>query len=346
MWKEYCRSALNMEMTDKVCRTEYSVFQFPDLIKKVTEGMDPETFEAKREFAKRWDIGVQFGTDFHGDKLGGMSSSMGHAEYAVGGKDRNDHISQLFEDPEDALDFDPEASLPHYEHQFLVDYFNDKMTTRNTTMPNLVNMTGTYITLMSGMIAMLGWDTLLSAAGIDLDGFGELVNRYTKWMQHQFDALAKIDSEFIAVHDDTVWTEGPFISPDWYRKYIFPNYKKLFEPILNSGKKIVYVCDGNYTQFVGDVAECGVTSFVHEPFTDLSYIAEKYGKTHSFVGNADTRVLLFGTKEDIYNEVKRCMDIGKKYPGFIMAVGNHIPPNTPIDSCLYYDEYCKKLGKR
>ena len=48
-----------------------------------------------------------------------------------------------------------------------------------------------------------------------------------------------------------------------------------------------------------------------EPCTDMNYIAEKYGKTHSFIGNADTRILLNGTKEDIYQEVKRCMDIGK-----------------------------------
>ena len=121
---------------------------------------------------------------------------------------------------------------------------------------------------------------------------------------------------------------------------------KIFAPVLESGKKIIYMCDGNFTEFIDDVVDCGVSGFVLEPYTDMDYIANKYGKTHSFVGNADTRILLRGTKEDIYKEVKRCMDIGKKCPGFIMAVGNHIPVNTPLDSCLYYDEFCKELGKR
>jgi uroporphyrinogen-III decarboxylase len=89
-----------------------------------------------------------------------------------------------------------------------------------------------------------------------------------------------------------------------------------------------------------------VNGFVLEPLTDMAYIAEKYGRTHSFIGNADTGILLYGSRDDIYREVKRCMDIGKKCPGFIMAVGNHIPPNTPVDSCLWYDEFCKQLGKR
>ena len=60
----------------------------------------------------------------------------------------------------------------------------------------------------------------------------------------------------------------------------------------------------------------------------------------------DTTVLLTGTKEDIEKEVLRCMDIGKKYPGFIMAVGNHIPPNTPVDNALWYNEFYEKYSRR
>ena len=77
-------------------------------------------------------------------------------------------------------------------------------------------------------------------------------------------------------------------------------------------KKIFYTSDGTYTQFVDDIAECGVNGFVLEPTTDMEYIAEKYGKTHCFIGNADTRILLNGSKDDIFREVKRCVDIGKK----------------------------------
>jgi uroporphyrinogen-III decarboxylase len=120
----------------------------------------------------------------------------------------------------------------------------------------------------------------------------------------------------------------------------------MFEPLIQAGKKIIYTSDGNYTKFIDDIAECKVSGFVMEPTTDMAYIAEKYGKTHSFIGNADTRILLSGTKEEIYGEVKRCMDIGKKHPGFIMAVGNHIPANTPIENALYYNEVYEKLSKR
>ena len=148
------------------------------------------------------------------------------------------------------------------------------------------------------------------------------------------------------IHDDIVWTSGAFVSPQWYREYIFPNYKKMFAPVLESGKRVLYTSDGTFTEFIDDIAASGVHGFVMEPTTDMSYIAQRYGKTHVFVGNADTRILLSGTKEDIRHEVKRCMDIGKKCPGFFMAVGNHIPPNTPVDHALWYEEAYEEMSRR
>ena len=98
--------------------------------------------------------------------------------------------------------------------------------------------------------------------------------------------------------------------------------------------------------FIDDLAKCGMQGFVLEPTTDMRSMAEKYGKTHVIVGNADTRVLLSGSKDDIEREVKRCIDIGKNCPGYFLAVGNHIPPNTPVENALYYDEMYRKYAKR
>ena len=148
------------------------------------------------------------------------------------------------------------------------------------------------------------------------------------------------------IHDDIVWTSGAFVSPTWYREFIFPNYKKLFAPILESGKRLIYTSDGTYTKFIKDIADAGVHGFVMEPTTDMAEIADKYGKTHIIIGNADTRILLSGSKDDIEREVKRCMDIGKACPGYFMAVGNHITPNTPVESALWYNEIYEKLSRR
>jgi uroporphyrinogen-III decarboxylase len=200
--------------------------------------------------------------------------------------------------------------------------------------------------VVSDLIDLFGWEMLLTASGLDPNGFGEVTNRYATWIQQYFDALGEADVPVVMIHDDIVWTSGAIFHPDWYRKFVFPNYKRLFAPILDSGKKLIYTSDGTYTEFIDDIANCGVHGFVLEPTTDMMYIAERHGKTHVFVGNADTRVLLSGSREDIRAEVKRCMDIGKDCPGFFLAVGNHIPPNTPVDNALYYNDVYEELSRR
>lgn len=108
----------------------------------------------------------------------------------------------------------------------------------------------------------------------------------------------------------------------------------------------MHTSDGTFTAFVDDIAACGVNAFVMEPATDMELIARKYGKTHAFVGNADCRVLTFGTREEIRSEVERCFRIGRDCPGFIMAVGNHIPPNVPVENALYYNECYEALAAK
>jgi uroporphyrinogen-III decarboxylase len=123
-------------------------------------------------------------------------------------------------------------------------------------------------------------------------------------------------------------------------------HAKLIAPLRESCKKVIYTSDGDFTLFVDDLAEAGVHDFVFEPWTDLEVIVQKYGQSHVIIGNVDTRILLTGTQEHIRADVERCINLGRDCPGFFLAMGNHIPPNTPVESALYYNEICEQLSQR
>ncbi len=342
-------SALNLEITKRVPRTEYSATMHWDLLQKVTgikvneNSSNDVKIKAKKVFMKKWKYDLNWSILVHNQVLGNKRTKMGHAEYAAGGTDYDDDIKTLFDNPVQALDFDPIAEYGIPDKNRWKEKFEEHYKKNCEDNPDCVNMTGIYITLMSGLIEIFGWDMLLLASGINPEKFGQLTNRYAEWMQHYFEALAEADVPVVMVHDDIVWTSGAFINPDWYRKYIFPNYRKYFAPLIESNKKILFTSDGNYTEFIDDIADCGITGFILEPTTDMEYIAENYGQTHVFIGNADTRILLSGSKKEIRAEVERCMDIGKNCPGFIMAVGNHIPANTPVENAMYYNKVYEEL---
>lgn len=345
-------AALQLEFTDYVPRTEYSAATHWKLVEAVTginvdENSSPEQQSAaSAAFIRAWDYAMNWNVKLHSNVFGALRASMGHAAYAAGAVDLDKNTSCSFNDEEEVLAFDPVAAFGMPDVKEWTKNFEEDYQMFQNGCPDTVNMTGTYITCMSGLIELLGWDMLLCTAGYDPDGFGSLANRYADWMMPFFYALAESNVPVIMVHDDIVWSEGPFLHPDWYHKYVFPHYKRFFEPLLEANKKVLFTSDGNYTMFIDDIAQAGAQGFVLEPLTDLSYVAEKYGKTHVIVGNADTRFLLEGDREKIYQEVKRCMDTAKNCPGYIMAVGNHIPVNTPVDAALYYDEVYRKLSRR
>lgn len=345
-------AAMRLEMPDRIPRTEYSAHAHWPLVRRVTgmavdahSGLE-EQAAASAAFLKAWDYGMMWSVLTHNQVFGDKRTTMGHAVYADGGVDFHDDVRQLFADPEDVFTYDMEAAYGLHDPAVLTAEYDAHYRAMQTRFSDTVNMTGIYVTCMSGLIELLGWDTLLMAAGIDAAAFGAFTNRYCDWIAQYFRALAACESPVVMVHDDIVWTSGAFLHPDFYRTYIFPNYHKLFRPLLDAGKTILYTSDGTYTEFMEDIAAAGVHGFVMEPTTDLAFAVERFGKTHVLVGNADTRVLLLGDREAIRAEVKRCMDLGRQCPGFIMAVGNHIPANTPVDNALYYNECFEAMRRR
>jgi len=345
-------AALNLEKPKRIPRTEYSAEMHWDLLKAVTGiavgvGSSAEVkSRAANAFMQAWHYDFFWSTLIDEHEFGEFATDMGHAEYMAGGEDRRDTIVCPYQDVEDVLSFDYWEKLGVKDRQALTRQFEAHYQANLRDHPDGVNMTGIYTTLISGFILQFGWDMLLLAAGTDPLRFGDLANRYAAWVQQYFDALAESNVPVVMVHDDIVWSAGPVFHPAWYRQYIFPNYRKYISPLLDAGKKVLFCSDGNFTIFIDDIAALGFHGFVFEPLTSLETIVEKYGQTHVIVGNADTRILLRGSKPQIRAEVERCMSLGRDCPGFFMAVGNHIPPNTPVENCLYYNQVYEELCQR
>ena len=345
-------AAMNLEMPRRIPRTEFDAERHWELVRAVTGievsvGSPAELqHKASRAFIRAWNYDLFLGAAIFHDDLGPKRTSMGHAEYAAGGLDYDDNLYCSFSTVEEVLAYDPWETIGPRDKHELIRRFEENYRQNCEFNPDGVHTSGVYITLVSGLIGLFGWEMLLLAAGTDPEGFGEVANRYAAWMQQYYDALAETSVPVIYSHDDIVWTRGAVFRPEWYRRYVFPNLKKYYEPLIAAGKKIIFISDGNYTEFVDDIAACGVHGFFFEPLTDLNCIAERYGKTHVLIGNADTRILLYGSKAQIRAEVERCMSVGRHCPGFFMGVTNMIPPNTPVANAIYYNQVYEELSKR
>jgi hypothetical protein len=206
---------------------------------------------------------------------------------------------------------------------------------------------GYYNTLISGAIAAFGWEALLEAAGTDPKRFGEeVLGSFFELSLYHYRAWAQTPIEFFMCHDDMVWTQGPFLHPDFYRAYIFPRYKELWRPLKEAGKKVLYTTDGTFDMFIDDLVEAGADGFCFEPSNNLELLVAKCGQTHALIGGADCRTLTFGTKADIERELRRVFEVARDCPGFVFCTGNHFPANIPLENALFYFELAEELGKR
>lgn len=344
--------AIALNMPRHIPRTEYSASSYWPLVSRVTgmrvdeESAQEDKKRAAAAFEKAWDFGMSWSTLTFREALTGPRTSMGHAVYRTGGADLDREVGCPFKTADEVLAFDPYEAYGSRDIDELVRGFDAHYEKNCADHPDQVNMTGIYITMISGFIEIFGWTMLLEGLAEDADGFGRMADRYADWIKQYFEALAGCKSPVVMVHDDIVWTSGPFVQPSWYRKYIFPNYEKLFDPLHRAGKKLLFTSDGTFDAFRDDIAACGVSGFVMEPTTDMGEVARRYGKTHAIVGNADCRILSFGDRDDIRREVARCMDIGRDCPGFIMAVGNHLAPSVPVENALYYNDCYLEMADR
>jgi len=321
--------AIRLQAPDEIPHTQY--ISHLDYMARIT-GLPPDHPDLGRKAAEVLDFDFIWSTD--GPNPPGRWTDMGRAYWHDRQREQDSrHLG--FTDIEDALNLDPakEYGVPNLDDQARK-YQDWYRKAQHETFPFAVWPGGTYRTQMSFLIAAFGWEMLLTMAGLDRDRFTRVLNRWTDVIEVYYHAWARTDAEVILTHDDMVWTQGAFIHPSWYRAVLFPNLKRLWSIVKAAGKKVLFCSDGDFTEFVDDLAEAGADGFIFEPLTDLDYVVKNYGQTHVIIGNADCRVLTFGTPREVRREVRRVMDKGRDCPGYFFAVGNHIPANCPLENVV------------
>lgn len=272
----------------------------------------------------------------------GRVTDMGHAVYAADGSDLRPASACPFEDVEEVYAFDPVREYGIPGHRELVRYYDDWYRKGQEANPEQVLTGGRYVSVVSGAIAIFGWDMLLQAAGTDPARFAKVLERIGAYSIRHAEAWAETSIEAYIQHDDMVWTAGPFMDPRIYRGVIFPLFRRMWEPLRKAGKKVLFCSDGTFTMFMDDLAACGAEGFIFEPTNDLDWVCGRFGRTHCIVGSkADCRTMAMGTWAQVKAEMDATLALAKRCPGFMWAVGNHIPANVSDEMCDLYMNYLR-----
>jgi len=330
---------LNLRPAPRPAHTEYCS---NDALVRAVTGLDPlKNGRAWRAFQDAWQIDLVWVTNDGPVPWNerGRTTDMGHAVFLEGGRDKRPAAPCPFASVEDVWEFDAveEYGLPDFDG--LVSYYEQWHHEGQAANPEQVWPGGYYKTIVSGAIEAFGWDMLLSAAA-DQARFERVLDGFFRLSLHHYRAWAETSAEVFICHDDMVWSEGPFMHPEFYRAAIFPRYRALWDVLHRKGKRVLYCSDGDFTMFLRDLADAGADGFIFEPLVDLEAVVGDFGGTHVIVGSkVDCRTLTFGTPEGIQAQVDATLELCADCPGFVFAVGNHVPSNVPVENALFYFDY-------
>jgi len=347
MSREIALSNIRLEPCERWGRAEYSLNYHQKFLAQIS-GLPVSNPKLQAAAFDR--LGLDFNWRTHNGLISwqqtGRTTDMGHAAYAVDASDQRQDRPSPFQDEEEVWAFDAvaEYGLPDMDDQVAA-YEGLDLEARQEN-PGQLTTGGYYRTIISGAIDSFGWEMLLMAA-IDLDRFERVLDTFFQRTLFHMRAWARTSAEVIIQHDDFVWTAGPFIDPDFYRKAIIPRYAELWKPLHDAGKKVLFCSDGDFTVFVEDLMKAGADGFIFEPCMDFGWMVEHCGRSHCLVGSyVDCRDLAAGRWEKVATDIDRTLKALEDGSGALMAVGNHLAPDIPPDTLTRYFERIDDLNKR
>lgn len=140
------------------------------------------------------------------------------------------------------------------------------------------------------------------------------------------------------VSEDLGSSSAGFFSPEHYRKYVFPPFAELVEYIHGLGAPVILHSCGRITDYLDDLIQTPIDAIHPLQRTarmDLAAVKERYGKRLCIIGNIDSsRVLPFGTPEEVAAQVREAIDIAAPGGGYILASDHSLHDGIPVENIV------------
>ena len=155
--------------------------------------------------------------------------------------------------------------------------------------------------------------------------------------------ISKVDIDYFYIWEDMSFKNGPLISPELFRKYILPYYKKFTSAMKEYGAKNFFVdTDGNCEKLIPLFIEGGVTGLL--PFEvnagmDIAKIRAQYPKL-VVMGGIDKTALPKG-KDAIRKEVEKARKVILT-GGCIPYTDHAVPPEVSLSNYKFFRNELKR----
>ncbi len=165
------------------------------------------------------------------------------------------------------------------------------------------------------------------------------------WIELFSPVLSQIEVDRVSMWEDMCYKTDSLVSPDTFREFMLPAYKKFTSFLKDYGvRNIIVDTDGNCWKLIPLFLEGGVTGLVPMEVAagmNIIEVRKEFPKLQ-IMGGIDKRALIKGEKE-IDRELESKVPFMLKKGGYIPHVDHLIPPDVSLENFVYYRNRLNKI---
>ena len=165
----------------------------------------------------------------------------------------------------------------------------------------------------------------------------DVMNEYTKACIEMIKRLAEAGVDVVFYYDDLGMKGRTIFSIRNLQEFVIPYYKKVYQECKKHGMFIVQHSCGYIDEVLPLLVEAGldcIQALESAAGVNLGQLKETIGDKVSFMGGLDSsRILSFGTTEEIEENVKKCILAAGKGGGYFVGP-SHTILNVPWENCI------------
>lgn len=167
-----------------------------------------------------------------------------------------------------------------------------------------------------------------------------IIEKIEEFYSKYFTRVAKAGQgilDGIAFGDDFASQSSTLLSPEQWRTYFKPVWRRLFAIAKKHNLKVFFHSCGAVSEVIPDLIDIGLdVLYPIQPLSDrmdIENLTKEFGSDLSFYGGFDVQnILPFGTPSDIEKEVTRILSIVRR--GYIMSTSHVIMEDVPVENVL------------
>ena len=193
---------------------------------------------------------------------------------------------------------------------------------------------------------LLGPERTLYAFYDDPDLVHDMMESYTTFLLGVLPrVLAETPLTSIWFWEDMCYRNGPLISPDMFRRFMVPRYRRVTDLARQHGVDVIFVdSDGNVEQLIPLWLESGINGVYPMEVAagmDVGKLRRQYGRDLLMAGGIDKRVLA-QDRQAIDRELEARFAVAEK-GGYVPHLDHAIPHDVPYENFAYYWQRKKAL---